>query len=110
MGTLIHSKGQRVTVPDDAEAYYLDKGWAHATSKPDEPKSETPDKSWKNDDLLTYAKEHSIDLGGATKKDDLLVAIAADKKIVVPPPEVVVDGAPVTPTPEAGTDPVTPSE
>jgi len=110
MGTLIHPKGQTVTVPDDTEDYYLQKGWAHAGTRPAEAPSEHPDKSWKNDDLVAYAAEHSIDLDGATKKDDLLSAIAANKKIepVVPPvegsnpiepvPEVVPDGDPVTPS------------
>jgi hypothetical protein len=94
MGTLTHPKGQSVTVPDAAEAYYLDKGWTHAGSAPVVEESTTPDKSWKNDDLVTYAAEHNIELDGATKKDDLLAAIATGKQIVpaVPPEEPAVLG------------------
>lgn len=41
---------------------------------------EAPDKSWKVADIRAYAEEHNIDLGDATKKDDLLAAISADTK------------------------------
>lgn len=40
-------------------------------------KSESPDKSWKVDELKAYASEKSIDLGAATKKEDILAAISA---------------------------------
>ena len=40
-------------------------------------KSESPDKSWKVDELKAYAGENSIDLGDATKKEDILAAITA---------------------------------
>lgn len=105
MGALIHPKGQTVTVPAETEAYYLDKGWTRAGTKPDEPTPEsvTPDKSWKNEDLVTYAAEHSIDLGGATKKDDLLAAIAAGKP-VEPAPQIDDDGNPIEPGPELDAD------
>jgi hypothetical protein len=39
----------------------------------------TPDKSWKVDELTAYASERGIDLGNATKKDDILAVIVADK-------------------------------
>lgn len=38
-------------------------------------KSETPDKTWKVDELKAYAAEHSIDLGEATKKDDIIAVL-----------------------------------
>ena len=41
--------------------------------------SDSPDKSWKVADLKGFATEHGIDLGEATKKDDILAAIAAAK-------------------------------
>lgn len=41
----------------------------------DEGKSETPDKTWKVPELKAYATEHEIELGDATKKDDVLAAI-----------------------------------
>lgn len=40
-------------------------------------KSEGPDKSWKVDELKAFAAEKQIDLGDATKKDDILAVIAA---------------------------------
>jgi len=105
MGALIHPKGQTVTVPAETEAYYLDKGWTRAGTKPVEPTPESvgPDKSWKNEDLVTYAAEHSIDLDGATKKDDLLAAIAVGKPIE-PAPQLDDDGNPVTPAAPTGAD------
>lgn len=112
MGTLTHAKGQTVTVPDDAEAYYLDKGWTHAGSKPEATPSEVPDKSWKNDDIVAYAAKHSIDLEGATKKDDLLSAIATARLLMPDPARVDDDGNPVNPAPQVDDDgnAVTPSE
>lgn len=38
-------------------------------------RSESPDSTWKVADLKAYASENSIDLGDATKKDDILTAI-----------------------------------
>lgn len=35
----------------------------------------TPDDSWKNDDIIDFAKTHGIDLGEATKKADMLAVI-----------------------------------
>jgi len=103
MGILAHAKGQTVTVPDTAEAYYLDKGWTRAGAEetaPAVPGPATPDESWKNGDLEAYAAEHRIDLEGATKKADLLAAIAAAK----PLPEADPDGNPVTPSTPTGTE------
>lgn len=53
----------------DETATLLGSGWDSAD---EQPKSETPDKSWKVDELKAYAVEKSIDLGDATKKDDIL--------------------------------------
>ena len=39
--------------------------------------SGTPGKSWKVPELKAYAEEQGIDLGDATKKDDILAAIEA---------------------------------
>lgn len=36
---------------------------------------EAPDDSWKNDDIVEFAKSHGIDLGEATKKADMLAVI-----------------------------------
>ena len=40
-------------------------------------KFETPDKSWKVDELKQFATDNAIDLGEATKKDDILAALTA---------------------------------
>jgi hypothetical protein len=49
----------------------------------DETSDATPDgepsDAWKVDDLKTYAGEHDVDLGDATKKADILAAIVAAK-------------------------------
>lgn len=50
------------------------------TTDPTQPSSELeglPSDSWKVADLKAYAEDHSIDLGDATKKDDIVAAIAA---------------------------------
>lgn len=36
-----------------------------------------PTLAWKNLAIAKWAKDHGVDLGGATKKDDMLAAIAA---------------------------------
>jgi hypothetical protein len=85
VATLTHPKGRSVVVPDETVDYYTSKGWAVADSPAEDPaasaKAAEPDKSWKNDELVAYAAEHGIDLGGATKKADLLTAIAAGVKV-----------------------------
>lgn len=84
MATLKHpGKGRTVVVPDGTVGYYTEHGWEVVDgtpvpeSTPQGPESEGPSKSWKVDQLKAYAEEHGIDLGGATKKDDLLSAIEA---------------------------------
>lgn len=42
----------------------------------DEVEVAKPDKTWKNEDIVQYAGDHGIDLGEATKKDDMLAVIA----------------------------------
>lgn len=60
---------------DDKTADQLNKDWKpYGGSK---PKSETPDSSWKVADLKEHAEENGIDLGEATKKEDILAAITA---------------------------------
>lgn len=39
--------------------------------------SEGPDKSWKVAELVAFAAEKQIDLGDATKKDDILAVLVA---------------------------------
>lgn len=66
--------GVRVEVAD-----YLVLGaeWVSPDSK---PRSESPDGSWKVADLRTYADENGVDLGEATKKDDVLAAISGQSE------------------------------
>lgn len=45
---------------------------------------ETPDESWKVDELKAYAEQHNIDLGDATKKADILDAIRAAEAATAP--------------------------
>lgn len=40
-------------------------------------RSESPDSTWRVADLKAHAADHGIDLGEATKKDDILTAITA---------------------------------
>lgn len=39
--------------------------------------SESPDSTWKVADLKSYAAENGVDLGEATKKEDIVAALAA---------------------------------
>lgn len=56
-------------------------GWE--VLEPDEPEPTAPeipegdpDDSWSVKQLRAYAREHDVDLGGATRKDDILDALA----------------------------------
>jgi len=49
-----------------------------ATPEPEYPEGE-PVETWKGDQLKAYARDHKIDLGGATNKADMVSAIAAAK-------------------------------
>lgn len=65
------TSGAVVSVRDDK---VLGSEWVDADAA---PRSETPDSSWKVAELKAYAEDNSIDLGDATKKDDILAAITA---------------------------------
>lgn len=60
---------------DEDTASQLNKDWKPFDGS--KPKSDNPDASWKVAELKDYADENGIDLGEATKKEDLLAAIAA---------------------------------
>lgn len=83
---LTHPKGQTVTVPDDAAAYYLEKGWSVAGAEtPHEPDEHdvveiptgVPEESWKAAELDAYAEREGIDLGTASKKAEKVAVILA---------------------------------
>ena len=65
------TSGALVSVRDDK---VLGSEWK---SLDETPRSETPDSSWKVADLKSHAVDNGIDLGDATKKDDILAAITA---------------------------------
>ncbi len=74
------------TVKDVDEAYgkrLVEQGLAVPFEDKQEKKvkSETPDDTWTVADLVNYAEEKKIDLGGAKKKDEVLAAIAANKPL-----------------------------
>ena len=58
----------------EAEAEHLGPDYAPTQDK---PRSESPDATWKVADLKAHAEEQGIDLGEATKKEDILTAITA---------------------------------
>jgi hypothetical protein len=63
-----------ISVADEKDDRYSS-GWKPYTGEAEKPKSEKPDKTWKVDELKAYAAEHSIDLGEATKKDDIIAVL-----------------------------------
>ncbi|QTF81711.1 hypothetical protein SEA_BEEGEE_8 [Gordonia phage BeeGee] len=68
------------TIPSgvDVGAHLLDDTADEDQSDGDDTFPEgAPELSWKGPQLLAYAKEKGIDLGGATKKADMLAAIEA---------------------------------
>lgn len=69
-GYLIPVQPAEATYVDGTELKKGDDGIPVAEAK-------TPTSDWKNDDIRRFAEDNSIDLGGATKKDDMLAAIAA---------------------------------
>lgn len=80
--TLTHSKGQTVTVPDDAAEYYLSRGWTRAgATQEDADTVEIPDgtpvEAWKVPQVDAYAECEGIDLGDAKTKPEKLAVIAA---------------------------------
>lgn len=75
MGRWINdSTGAIVSVADEKD-YRFGDGWHAEGSTPKPARSETPDKSWKVDELKAYAEANDIDLADATKKDDIIAAI-----------------------------------
>lgn len=63
-----------VMTVSEGTAERLGSEWADADTK---PRSESPDSTWKVADLKAYAAGNGIDLGDATKKDDVLEVITA---------------------------------
>lgn len=63
-----------VMTVEESTAAQLGAEWVDADAP---ERSESPDGSWKVADLKAYASENDIDLGDATKKDDILAAITA---------------------------------
>lgn len=47
------------------------------TGTPAPPVDEKPTRTWTNPQIAKWAKDHDVDLAGATKKDDMLRAITA---------------------------------
>ena len=68
------SNGVVVSV-DDSKDDRFTSGWKLFGSSSSTERSESPDKSWKVAELKAYAESNSIDLGDATKKDDIVAAI-----------------------------------
>lgn len=66
--------GAIVSVADEKD-YRFGDGWHTEGSAPKPTRSETPDRSWKVDELKAYAEENAVDLADATKKDDIIAAI-----------------------------------
>jgi len=66
--------GVVVSVADSKDDRFTS-GWKPYEGDESTGKSDTPDKSWKVAELKAYADEHQVDLGDATKKEDLLAAI-----------------------------------
>lgn len=63
--------GVVISVDDSKDGRFV-AGWK---APGEAAKSDSPDKSWKVAELKVYADEHKVDLGDATKKEDLLAAI-----------------------------------
>lgn len=64
----------------DAEAEHLGPEYSPTKDKAaadDKPRSESPDASWKVAELKAHAEENGIDLGEATKKEDILTVITS---------------------------------
>lgn len=63
------TSGALVSVRDDKD---LGSEWK---SLDEATRSESPDSTWKVADLKAYASDNDINLGDATKKDDILTVI-----------------------------------
>lgn len=58
----------------DSTASRLGGEWVDVDAR---DRSESPDSTWKVADLKAYAADNDVDLGDATKKEDVLAAITA---------------------------------
>lgn len=65
------TSGALVSVRDDKA---MGSEWEDAGAP---ERSESPDSSWKVADLKAYAADNGIDLGDATKKDEIVAAISS---------------------------------
>ena len=75
MAEYIHTQsGARVSV---ADGKVLGVDFVPVDGQETTGRSDTPDKSWKVAELKAFADEQGIDLGDATKKDDILAVIVA---------------------------------
>lgn len=74
MPRLINAKTGVIVNVDDATVNQLNKDWSEVGSK---SRSEAPDNTWKVAELKAHAEESGVDLGEATKKEDVLAAIRA---------------------------------
>lgn len=75
MAEYIHTQsGARVSV---ADGKVLGVDFVPVDGQETTGRSDTPDKSWKVAELKAFADEQGINLGDATKKDDILAAIEA---------------------------------
>ena len=73
MGRFVNDQTGAIVSVADEKDHRFTSGWHAAGSAP--KRAATPDKSWKVDELKAYAEENSVDLGDATKKDDIVAAI-----------------------------------
>ncbi|MGV8852830.1 MAG: hypothetical protein ACOH14_06415 [Rhodoglobus sp.] len=82
--TLRSPQGNTITVPTAAVEFYTAKGWMVAGGTPvpeivvadvEESVDDVPTASWSLKQLTEFAERARIDLGGATKKQDVLAAI-----------------------------------
>lgn len=71
------ASGVVVSVRDD-HPFTVDSDWGPVGGNSVSDRSENPDKSWKVADLKAYAEEQGIDLGDATKKEDILAVLAGN--------------------------------
>lgn len=73
MGRFKNANGVVLNIPAEKAARMGLKPFDDAS----EPESDGPSKSWKVGDLKEFAVSNGIDLGSATKKDDILAVITA---------------------------------
>lgn len=73
MARLKHATSGVIVSVADGAVGRLGSEWGPVNAE----RSDSPDSSWKVADLKAYAEENSIDLGEATKKDDIVAAITA---------------------------------